>query len=243
MSRWYSHHLHPVGLTLAPLWPLWRAVARSRRFRARIHPDPPTQVTALLRQIAKCPARQADRQVLDGMIDYDELAKRSLATHWADLSTPSARISPSSQALGSAQLREQHQKHSRLPARLPRRRARARRGSRSHARQLHDRSARRAVAIDYRSLASTGTLESPRHRDRRVEPGEQLQEPVSPRHPEGWLRGPAQAHEREARQGPGGLGECKRRGVARLRHRWRMAWRRFFNRQGAKAAKILGGNR
>ncbi|HKQ68096.1 MAG TPA: ABC transporter substrate-binding protein [Polyangiaceae bacterium] len=45
-----------------------------------------TQVTSLLRQ---APGSQRDKQVaavLDGMIDYDELAKRSLAKHWGDLS-------------------------------------------------------------------------------------------------------------------------------------------------------------
>jgi phospholipid transport system substrate-binding protein len=44
------------------------------------------QVTQLVRQ---APGSQRDKQVaavLDGMIDYDELAKRSLAAHWADLS-------------------------------------------------------------------------------------------------------------------------------------------------------------
>jgi phospholipid transport system substrate-binding protein len=44
------------------------------------------QVTQLVRQ---APGSQRDKQVaavLDGMIDYDELAKRSLAGHWADLS-------------------------------------------------------------------------------------------------------------------------------------------------------------
>ena len=44
-----------------------------------------TQVTTLLRQ---SPGAQRDKQVagvLDGMIDYEELAKRSLAAHWADL--------------------------------------------------------------------------------------------------------------------------------------------------------------
>jgi len=42
-----------------------------------------SQVTQLVRQAA------GDKQVaavLDGMIDYDELAKRSLAAHWSDLS-------------------------------------------------------------------------------------------------------------------------------------------------------------
>jgi phospholipid transport system substrate-binding protein len=44
------------------------------------------QVTSLLRQAA---TGQRDKQVasiLDGMIAYDELAKRSLAAHWGDLS-------------------------------------------------------------------------------------------------------------------------------------------------------------
>jgi phospholipid transport system substrate-binding protein len=45
-----------------------------------------TQVTALLHQ---SPGAQRDKQiarVLDGMIDYDELAKRTMAVHWEDLS-------------------------------------------------------------------------------------------------------------------------------------------------------------
>jgi phospholipid transport system substrate-binding protein len=45
-----------------------------------------SQVTQLIRQ---APGAQRDKQVatvLDGMIDYDELTKRSLAAHWADLS-------------------------------------------------------------------------------------------------------------------------------------------------------------
>jgi phospholipid transport system substrate-binding protein len=44
------------------------------------------QVSQLVRQ---APGTQRDKQVaavLDGMIDYDGLAKRSLAAHWADLS-------------------------------------------------------------------------------------------------------------------------------------------------------------
>src|SRR5262249_31344529 len=43
-------------------------------------------VTTLLHQ---SPSSQRDKQisaVLDGMMDYDELAKRSLASHWNDLS-------------------------------------------------------------------------------------------------------------------------------------------------------------
>jgi phospholipid transport system substrate-binding protein len=45
-----------------------------------------SQVTQLVRQ---SPGAQRDKQVaavLDGMIDYDTLAKRSLSAHWADLS-------------------------------------------------------------------------------------------------------------------------------------------------------------
>lgn len=45
-----------------------------------------SQVTQLIRQ---APGAQRDKQVatvLDSMIDYDELTKRSLAGHWADLS-------------------------------------------------------------------------------------------------------------------------------------------------------------
>ncbi|HMI83511.1 MAG TPA: ABC transporter substrate-binding protein [Polyangiaceae bacterium] len=45
-----------------------------------------TQVTQLVRQ---APGTQRDKQVaavIDGMIDYETLTKRSLAGHWADLS-------------------------------------------------------------------------------------------------------------------------------------------------------------
>jgi phospholipid transport system substrate-binding protein len=45
-----------------------------------------TQVTQLVRQ---APGAQRDKQVtalLDGMIDYETLAQRSLASHWGDLS-------------------------------------------------------------------------------------------------------------------------------------------------------------
>jgi phospholipid transport system substrate-binding protein len=45
-----------------------------------------SQVSQLVRQ---APGAQRDQQVaavLDGMINYEELAKRSLATHWGDLS-------------------------------------------------------------------------------------------------------------------------------------------------------------
>jgi phospholipid transport system substrate-binding protein len=49
------------------------------------------RVTSLLHQ---SPSSQRDKQiaaVLDGMMDYDELAKRSLATHWNDLSETQRR--------------------------------------------------------------------------------------------------------------------------------------------------------
>jgi phospholipid transport system substrate-binding protein len=45
-----------------------------------------SEVTALVRQ---APGSQRDKQVaavLDAMIDYEELAKRSLSSHWGDLS-------------------------------------------------------------------------------------------------------------------------------------------------------------
>ena len=47
-----------------------------------------SQVTQLVRQ---APGAQRDKQVaavLDGMIDYEELAKRSLSAHWGDLTEP-----------------------------------------------------------------------------------------------------------------------------------------------------------
>src|SRR5262249_27240277 len=49
------------------------------------------RVTSLLHQ---SPSSQRDKQiaaVLDGMMDYDELAKRSLASHWNDLSETQRR--------------------------------------------------------------------------------------------------------------------------------------------------------
>jgi phospholipid transport system substrate-binding protein len=45
-----------------------------------------TQVTSLIRQSAGGQRETQIASVLDGMIDYDQLAKRSLAGHWGDLS-------------------------------------------------------------------------------------------------------------------------------------------------------------
>ncbi|HEX9298312.1 MAG TPA: ABC transporter substrate-binding protein [Polyangiaceae bacterium] len=45
-----------------------------------------SQVTALLRQSASAQRDKQVAAVLDGMMDYGELAKRSLAAHWSELS-------------------------------------------------------------------------------------------------------------------------------------------------------------
>jgi phospholipid transport system substrate-binding protein len=83
MSRWIRT-LASIGITLAALAALEpRALADSAQDFIQSRQ---TQVTALLRQ---SPGAQRDKQVagvLDGMIDYQELAKSSLAAHWADLS-------------------------------------------------------------------------------------------------------------------------------------------------------------
>jgi phospholipid transport system substrate-binding protein len=82
MSRWIRT-LASLGLTLvalAALEPQARADSAQDFIQSR-----QTQVTALLHQ---SPGAQRDKQIatiLDGMIDYDELAKRSLATHWGDI--------------------------------------------------------------------------------------------------------------------------------------------------------------
>jgi phospholipid transport system substrate-binding protein len=85
MSRWIRT-LAFLGLSLvalAALEPQARADAAQDFVQSR-----QTQVTALLHQ---SPGAQRDKQIaniLDGMIDYEELAKRSLAAHWADLTDP-----------------------------------------------------------------------------------------------------------------------------------------------------------
>ena len=83
MSRWIRT-LAALGITLAALAALEpQALADSAQDFIQSRQ---TQVTALLHQ---SPGAQRDKQiagVLDGMIDYEELAKRSLAGHWADLS-------------------------------------------------------------------------------------------------------------------------------------------------------------
>jgi phospholipid transport system substrate-binding protein len=82
MFRWIRT-LASLGLTvgaLAALEPQAHADAAQDFIQSR-----QTQVTALLHQ---SPGAQRDKQIaniLDGMIDYAELAKRSLAAHWADL--------------------------------------------------------------------------------------------------------------------------------------------------------------
>jgi phospholipid transport system substrate-binding protein len=52
-------------------------------------PSPSPRRSPRPQLVRQAPGSQRDKQVaavLDGMIDYDELAKRSLAGHWADLS-------------------------------------------------------------------------------------------------------------------------------------------------------------
>jgi phospholipid transport system substrate-binding protein len=82
MSRWIRT-LASIGITLAALAALEpQALADSAQDFIQSRQ---TQVTALLHQ---SPGAQRDKQiagVLDGMIDYQELAKRSLAAHWADI--------------------------------------------------------------------------------------------------------------------------------------------------------------
>ena len=47
-----------------------------------------TEVTSLLHQAQGVPRDKKIAAVLDGMIAYDELARRSMASHWEDLSEP-----------------------------------------------------------------------------------------------------------------------------------------------------------
>jgi len=82
MSRWTR--FVSFGLTLAALSlaPMARAGGSAEEFIQTRQ----AQVTSLLHQGQ---GAQRDKQisaVLDGMIAYDELAKRSLAAHWGDLS-------------------------------------------------------------------------------------------------------------------------------------------------------------
>jgi len=84
MFRWIRH-VAPLGLTLAAL-----ALVEPQAFAGSSAEEfiqtRQTQVTTLLHQGQ---GTQRDKQVaavLDGMIGYEELAKRSLAAHWGDLS-------------------------------------------------------------------------------------------------------------------------------------------------------------
>ncbi len=85
MFRWFRT-LASLGIALAALAvfePQALADSAQEFIQSR-----QSQVTALLHQ---SPGAQRDKQianVLDGMIDYQELAKRSLAVHWADLTEP-----------------------------------------------------------------------------------------------------------------------------------------------------------
>ncbi len=84
MFRWIRH-VAPLGLTLAAL-----ALVEPQAFAGSSAEEfiqtRQAQVTSLLHQGQ---GTQRDKQVaavLDGMIGYEELAKRSLAAHWGDLS-------------------------------------------------------------------------------------------------------------------------------------------------------------
>jgi phospholipid transport system substrate-binding protein len=84
MFRWIRH-LAPLGLTLAAL-ALVEPSAFAGSSAEEFIQTRQTQVTTLLRQGQ---GTQRDKQVaavLDGMIGYEELAKRSLAGHWGELS-------------------------------------------------------------------------------------------------------------------------------------------------------------
>jgi len=85
MSRWFRT-LASLGITLAALAALEpQALADSAQ---EFIQSRQSQVTALLHQ---SPGAQRDKQIagiLDGMIDYEGLAKSSLAAHWADLTEP-----------------------------------------------------------------------------------------------------------------------------------------------------------
>jgi phospholipid transport system substrate-binding protein len=84
MFRWIRR-LAPLGLTLAAL-ALVEPSAFAGSSAEEFIQTRQAQVTTLLHQGQ---GTQRDKQVaavLDGMIGYDELARRSLATHWSDLS-------------------------------------------------------------------------------------------------------------------------------------------------------------
>jgi phospholipid transport system substrate-binding protein len=84
MSRWIRN-LASLALALSAL-----ALAEPRALAGDSAQDfvqtRQTQVTTLLHQSAGAKRDKQIQAVLDGMIDYDELAKRSLAAHWTDLS-------------------------------------------------------------------------------------------------------------------------------------------------------------
>src|SRR5258706_15972490 len=82
MSRWTR--FVSFGLTLAALAlaPMARAGGNEEEFIQTRQ----AQVTALLHQGQNAQRDKQVAAVLDGMIAYDELAKRSLAAHWSDLS-------------------------------------------------------------------------------------------------------------------------------------------------------------
>jgi phospholipid transport system substrate-binding protein len=83
MSRWTR--FASIGLTLAALVlaaPRAHAGGSAEEFIQTRQ----AQVTALLHQGQSAQRDKQVATVLDGMIAYDELAKRSLAAHWDDLS-------------------------------------------------------------------------------------------------------------------------------------------------------------
>ncbi len=83
MFRWIR--LASFALTLAALG-LLAPSARAGGSAEEFIQTRQAQVTALLRQGQTAQRDKQVAAVLDGMIGYEELAKRSLAAHWGDLS-------------------------------------------------------------------------------------------------------------------------------------------------------------
>ena len=83
MFRWIR--LASFALTLAALG-LLAPSARAGGSAEEFIQTRQAQVTALLRQGQSAQRDKQVAAVLDGMIGYEELAKRSLAAHWGDLS-------------------------------------------------------------------------------------------------------------------------------------------------------------
>ena len=116
---------HLLLLASPPHWPLSSPGARADSAQGFIQTRQ-TQVTALLHQIARGPARQTDRRHSrrhDGLRGAGQaLARDPLGRH---VRNAAQGLHRHSRAPGSAQLRAQYQRHSRLQRRLPRRGPRA----------------------------------------------------------------------------------------------------------------------